>query len=105
MPEVALFDSQELMQKVQNYIKTLAANLQHGEVEKKTNTETVSSERSVHSVSVEEVRNKVVNTIILSDYEKTVRAKQALADAKAGNTCSTEQLCEKLDARFPWLCK
>lgn len=44
------------------------------------------------------------NALSLSPSEKAMRAKQALQDAKEGNSYSTEELCASIDAKYPWLC-
>ena len=47
----------------------------------------------------------ITDALTLSLQEKEVRARKALEDAKAGSWCSTEELCEQLDNKYPWLCK
>ena len=48
---------------------------------------------------------EVSDAVTLSPQEKEVRAKNALSDAKTGNWCTTDSLCEQLDSKYPWLCK
>lgn len=53
-------------------------------------------------------RNEEVDTneaLTLSAQEKMTRAQQALEDAKQGKWVTTEELCNNLDKKYPWLCK
>lgn len=43
--------------------------------------------------------------LTLSVNEKRIRATEAFLDAQNGNWSSTEELCDNLDSKYPWLCK
>lgn len=47
----------------------------------------------------------VDEALTLSALEKEIRAKAAFEDAQNGNWCTTEELCNHLDSKYPWLCK
>ncbi len=57
------------------------------------------------STSLSETDKDVEEPLLLTNTEKEIRAKAAFMDAKSGNSYSTEEVCQNLDSKYPWLCK
>lgn len=56
------------------------------------------------SSTTEDETTDVDEALTLSALEKEIRAKAAFEDAQNGNWCTTEELCNHLDSKYPWLC-
>lgn len=57
------------------------------------------------STTTSEADIKTEDPLFLTDNEKETRARAALMDAQTGNSYSTEEVCNNLDKKYPWLCK
>ena len=57
------------------------------------------------STALSETDSVAEEPLLLTRSEKETRAKAAFTDAQTGNSYSTEEVCQKLDNKYPWLCK